>query len=239
MPPSEANLPPARVDLHLHSQYSDGEGTIREVVQKASERGFTFIAFTDHTDVEGNFLFNRYGKRNFASYLAEIQDTRARFPDVTIWCGIEISESFGPIPDSVESIYRACDFILVDGYYVANPVHGAQRIRDWCEISHIFVKNIGIAHPKFNELTPLELNIIQRSEIFLELNNSKLNKAQIAGIEHLLSQPASQNISWSVGSDAHSLALVGDVSIAWDIVHRFHLYKKIIAPVSFCQNLSP
>ncbi len=232
MPFSDANRLPARFDLHLHSQYSDGESTIRQVVVQAAIRGISIIAFTDHTDVEGNFIFSRYGKQDFATYLGEIQDVREEFPDLTIWCGIEISESFGPIPDSVESIYRACDLILVDGYYVTNPIQCAQRIRDWCEISHIFVKNIGIAHPKYDELTPPECNIIARSNLILELNNSKLNKAHIAGIKRYLSIPTSNTTLWSVGSDAHTLPLVGDVSIAWEIVHQFQLLKRLIVPVT-------
>ncbi len=212
---------------------------MHEVVEKAVARGFKTIAFTDHTDVEGNFCLSRYGKRDFATYLSEIQDIRKEFPGLTILCGIEITEGFGPIPDSVESIYRACDLILVDGFYVKNPFRSAQKIRDWCEISHIFEKNIGISHPKFDELTPLEINIIARNEIFLELNNSKLNKAQITGIEHYLTEPTSRTTLWSVGSDAHSLPLVGDVSIAWGIIQRFQLYKNLIVPVPECQKISP
>ncbi len=239
MVPSDVRFPPACIDLHLHSQYSDGEGTIPQVVKTAVARGFTTIALTDHTDVEGNFKYSIYGKRNFATYLYDIQEAREKYPGINILCGIEITESFGPIPDRVESIYRACDLILIDGYYVRDPIRTAQRIRDWCEISHIFTKNIGISHPKFDELTPLEINIIARSEIFLELNNSKLNKAQITGIELYLTHPASRTTLWSIGSDAHSLPLVGDVSIAWGILQRFQLYKNLIVPVAECKNLSP
>lgn len=223
---------PACIDLHLHSRYSDGEGTIPEVSKIAVARGFTTIAFTDHTDVEGNFKYSIYGKRNFATYLYDIQDARKMFPKINILCGIEITDSFGIIPDSVESIFRVCDLILVDGYSVKDPFRGAQRIRDWFEISHIFSKNIGISHPKFDEFTEDEISIINRSKIFLELNNSKLNKKKIAGLEQYLSHPTAQTALWSVGSDAHSLDLVGDVSIAWGIIQQFQLYKSLIVPAS-------
>ena len=234
----DANPIPPCIDLHLHTQYSDGDGTIPEIAEKALKKGFTAIAFTDHTNIEGDFLNTRYGKQNFATYLADIQKARVNFPGITIWCGIEISENFGVIPYSVESIFRACDLILVDGYDVKNPFLSAQRIRDSCELSRMFGKNIGVAHPKFNEMTPTDWSIITRSQIFLELNNPKLNKAQIAAIKRAISQSSAQSVIWSVGSDAHSLELVGDVSIAWGIVRKYQLYKKLIVPVTSCKKMS-
>src|SRR4030042_1727650 len=129
MSSAENRLPPC-IDLHIHTQYSDGDGTIPQIAEYAHKRGFSAIGFTDHTTVEGEFLNTRYDKHNFATYLLEIEKTRLKFPELTILCGIEISESFGSIPDEAESIYRACDLILVDGHSVKNPFIGAQKIRD-------------------------------------------------------------------------------------------------------------
>ena len=39
-----------RFDLHMHTQFSDGEGTVQEKVDKAVELGLDLIAITDHFD---------------------------------------------------------------------------------------------------------------------------------------------------------------------------------------------
>jgi len=43
----------SRVDLHIHSTASDGRLTPAEIIQKAAERGLTFIALADHDTVDG------------------------------------------------------------------------------------------------------------------------------------------------------------------------------------------
>ncbi len=41
------------VDLHIHSNFSDGKGDIKELVKQAQELGYKHIAFCDHNTVEG------------------------------------------------------------------------------------------------------------------------------------------------------------------------------------------
>ena len=38
-----------RGDLHMHTQWSDGSGTVREMAEAARKRGYEYIAITDHT----------------------------------------------------------------------------------------------------------------------------------------------------------------------------------------------
>jgi 3',5'-nucleoside bisphosphate phosphatase len=50
---SSAAHPPRFADLHLHTRYSDGSFTPRELVQHAARLGFTAIAITDHDTIDG------------------------------------------------------------------------------------------------------------------------------------------------------------------------------------------
>ncbi len=45
---AQARIP--RIDLHTHSQVSDGHGTYDEIVRRACERGVEVLALTDHYD---------------------------------------------------------------------------------------------------------------------------------------------------------------------------------------------
>lgn len=53
-----------KVDLHLHSNYSDGSDTPTELVQKAKDIGLEAIALTDHDTIEGWEEFSDAGKAN-------------------------------------------------------------------------------------------------------------------------------------------------------------------------------
>jgi len=41
--------PRLRGDLHMHTRWSDGSGTVRQMANAAAERGYGYIAITDHT----------------------------------------------------------------------------------------------------------------------------------------------------------------------------------------------
>ncbi|MFC7365836.1 MULTISPECIES: PHP domain-containing protein [Bhargavaea] len=42
-----------KADLHVHSRYSDGADTVREVLERAVDAGITHISFVDHDTTDG------------------------------------------------------------------------------------------------------------------------------------------------------------------------------------------
>jgi predicted metal-dependent phosphoesterase TrpH len=63
-------------DLHIHSTASDGKLTPADVVLEAARRGLSFIALTDHDNIDG---------------IASAQATARAFPALKIIPGVEIS----------------------------------------------------------------------------------------------------------------------------------------------------
>ena len=43
-----------RVNLHIHTTYSDGKGKYRDIVMQAKEKGYKNIAITDHNTIKGH-----------------------------------------------------------------------------------------------------------------------------------------------------------------------------------------
>jgi len=66
----------SRADLHTHSAFSDGVLSPTELVDLAYRRGVRIMALTDHDTIEG---------------LPEAFATAARYPDLTLIPGVEIS----------------------------------------------------------------------------------------------------------------------------------------------------
>lgn len=46
-----------KVNLHIHTTYSDGKADFREVVESAKKQGYELISITDHNTVEGHKHF--------------------------------------------------------------------------------------------------------------------------------------------------------------------------------------
>lgn len=65
-----------KVDMHIHTCYSDGDTTPDEIIKKAKEEGVKIIAITDHDTILGN--------KNITLSKEEMQD-------ITVVPGIELS----------------------------------------------------------------------------------------------------------------------------------------------------
>lgn len=70
-----------KADTHIHTEFSDGGHTVREVVAKGIENGCAVIAITDHAD------HNRGGAT--PEYAEAIEVARRQFPETVIIAGLE------------------------------------------------------------------------------------------------------------------------------------------------------
>lgn len=67
-------------DLHLHTHHSDGDATVEEVAERASEAGLDLIAITDH---------------NTTSHLDEIRELESLGAEISIMPGEEVTTYYG------------------------------------------------------------------------------------------------------------------------------------------------
>ena len=67
-----------RVDLHMHTLYSDGIKTPEELIEFARSRGVSVMCINDHDNVKGVMNMLELEKKE----------------DITVLCGIELSSSF-------------------------------------------------------------------------------------------------------------------------------------------------
>ena len=42
------------VNLHIHSRYSDGKATFKDLVEQAKAKGLKYFAITDHNTIQGH-----------------------------------------------------------------------------------------------------------------------------------------------------------------------------------------
>jgi len=164
-------------DYHIHSTYSDGKSTPREIVEKAIEIGVEEIGFSDHSYTAFDLSYCMK-KEQLNEYKIEILKLKEEFKDkISVLLGIEQDYFSEESTKDYEYVIGSVHYVLVDGDYIpidnsANTlINAANKYFDGdiyalCEVyfdtvSKLFEKVDAdiIGHidliTKFNEKTPL------------------------------------------------------------------------------------
>ena len=72
-----------KYDLHIHSVYSDGLNTIKEIVVSAIEKGFDMIGISDHSYTDFDL---RYCMKDTVGYIDEILYLKRKYKDNSQYC---------------------------------------------------------------------------------------------------------------------------------------------------------
>jgi len=99
-----------RGDLHLHTKWSDGAHTIRQMAEAAKKRGYKYIAITDHSQslkFAGGLIEERLREQ-----VEEIQKLNQELKDFTILSGIEVDIKSDGSLDFSDEILSKLDVVI-------------------------------------------------------------------------------------------------------------------------------
>ncbi len=105
-------------DLHLHTDFSDGEASAVKMAKAAKAAGLSYIAITDHASPLGMVKGIKEG--NIDAYLAMVAAARKAVPDVRLFVGAEVDI----LPDG--RLYLS-DAVLAKLDWVVVSIHQALR----------------------------------------------------------------------------------------------------------------
>src|SRR5204863_4409033 len=75
-------------DLHLHTRLTDGSSTIAEMVRAAAERGYAYMAITDHSQALG--ITGGLREDELIEEHTQIRALQPDYPDMRLLCGVEV-----------------------------------------------------------------------------------------------------------------------------------------------------
>ncbi len=91
-------------DLHLHTTWSDGLGSVEQMVEKAVELGYSYVAITDHaTRIK---VIDGLNPEKIKAQLDEIDRVSVKYPQIKILSGTEVDilkDGSLVLPDSLLS----------------------------------------------------------------------------------------------------------------------------------------
>lgn len=205
--PSLIELADIRGDLHMHSTWSDGRDSIRDMVLAARARGYEYVAITDHSASQA-FLGGLDAAKLERQQL-EIDAVTAEVEGITVLRGLEVDILKDGSLDLPEEWLERLDLVIVSVHAHQDLSREEQTARIIRAVSHPQV-NV-LAHPTARLIgarDPIDVDLeavllaCVANRVCVELNAA--GKRLDLSVENLeIARRAGAVIA--IGTDAHSV----------------------------------
>lgn len=197
-----------RGDLHMHSRWSDGEASIEEMARACAERGYEYMAITDHSVAVR--VANGLDPKRLEEQWEEIDEVRKRVPEIEIFRGMEVDILPDGSLDLPDEYLDELDLVIV-------AVHSRMGLPE-AEMTDRIIRGIShpavdiLAHPTgrlINRRNPYAVDLERVMEaarergVALELNS---NPARLDLSDVHLRRARELGVRVAVNTDAHRVA---------------------------------
>ena len=209
-------------DLHLHSDWSpDGHMDLDRIVEAALERGYLYLALTDHTH---GLRFGGLDPAGLRRQRTAVEAARSRHPDLLLLHGAEVNIDREGRPDLDEATLAWLDFVVAGCHshfdlhrseqtarLVAAVRHPAVRV-----LAHPTGRRIGI-RPGFDvDLAPVYAAAVE-TDTALEVNGHR-DRMDLSGADAAAAVAAGARLA--ANGDAHRPTELDNVAVAVGVMQR-------------------
>jgi histidinol phosphatase-like PHP family hydrolase len=237
---SEQASKPHRINMHVHSTWSDGAHSPSDLVHSAIVHGLTHIGISDH------YLTRKLGDPHFCvrpsevtayvDEMREIAQNHARWVNVLVGMEVDWSARAAPYLPALWPQAGMLDYLLFE--YVDDAGWYGDSLEALLALRSSLPIPIGLAHnnlaANFSErYTPEALvEILERNDLFLELPTAPETgyyRAQDAYTLRVWECLAASGVRYSVGSDVHQrIDAVGEIDDAHQFLEERGLRQQLI-----------
>ncbi|MCX6809561.1 MAG: DNA polymerase/3'-5' exonuclease PolX [Candidatus Berkelbacteria bacterium] len=230
-------------DLHVHSNWSDGQNSIEEIVKKAIDLDYEYVAIADHTvslGVAGGLNESEFDKRE-----KEIHKVQKKYPQIKIFNSCEVNIRPSGSLDLPDKLMQKFDIVTASVHWSFRQSKDEMTKRLIEAIKNPFVNIIG--HPTGRIINRRESCQVDGAQIFKECANNNITleiNAQPDRLDlpdSLVYEARKIPVKFAVCTDAHSVfqmeSMIYGVSVArrgWcekkDILNTMDL-KQIISKI--------
>lgn len=141
--PELVELADIQGDLHTHTRLTDGSSTIAEMVRAGSERGYAYMAITDHSQALG--ITGGLTEDELRSEHDQIRHLQASYPSMRLLCGVEVDIHIDQRLDCSDAFLESCDIVVASIHSALQKPAAVQTARLIAAINNPHVD--AIAHP--------------------------------------------------------------------------------------------
>jgi DNA polymerase (family 10) len=211
--PALLELGDIRGDLHSHTVASDGHNTIEEMALAARERGYEYLAITDHSASHG--FGNDVSPEQLRRQIELVRETNARLHGVELLAGSEVNILPDGSLDYENELLGELDWVIASVHTSFGMGEQAMTERMIAAIEHPLVDAIG--HPTGRLIERREPYAIDLGAVFaaaartgtmLEINANP-NRRDLSDIHARAAARA--GVALVIDSDAHRTATLANM----------------------------
>src|SRR5579872_6092646 len=173
--PKLVELSHIRGDLHMHTTETDGRATLEEMAEACRERGYQYVAITDHSKALA--MANGLDEKRAVDFAKQVRKLGDR--GIRIFSGIECDIRRDGVMDLENAALAELDFVIgsVHSYMNLEPAEMTDRLMRALECPHLRA----LGHPTgrillHREAFPFDFDRIAteaaKRNVYLEINSS-------------------------------------------------------------------
>ena len=210
------------IDLHVHSNYSDGSCSVAEIAKIAKRLNLKAVAVVDHSIEHPKGLDERKARRR----QEEIDDAASAY-GVRIYSGIECGiDATGGIhlPDFDFDFVIASVHDFLDGIKYYERVLACVANCEFDVLGHAFSYRFGFETP-IAELDVRLAEALSDAGVAVEINSA--HHSPPVGFLKLCGE---LGVAYSIGSDAHGAEKIGDVGWCLEMAKKYMKRSRMFIP---------
>lgn len=220
--PKLVQLSDLRGDLHVHSNWSDGNAPIAEMAQAAKARGYEYMALTDHS--RRVTVAHGLDRARLLRQIHEVDRLNAKLRGFTVLKGVEVDVLADGELDLPDDVLSRLDLVVAAVHYKFDLPREKQTERIIRALDNRYVSIL--AHPTgrlIEERPPYELDMervmiaAKERGCFLEIN-AEPDRLDLTDVAAKAAKELGVHIA--ISTDAHSTAALACMRFGVDQARR-------------------
>lgn len=221
-------------DLHTHTQYSDGNNSILEMVNAAKTKGYEYIGISDHL---GLAIAGGIPKENFKKYLTDIRNADSEIDGIKIYAGAECEVNKDGEYAYPEEFLAELDYVIA-GVHLGtkmDPDSMTKRLENVIKnpltkiIAHPTGRILG-QRPSYEYDYEYIFELCAKQNVILEINS---DPHRLDLNDKLVRTALRFNCKIAINTDAHSIEGLDNMRYGVNIAKRGWLTKNNLFKPSF------
>jgi DNA polymerase (family X) len=203
--PDLVEVSDVRGDLHVHTNWSDGRGTIESMAEAAIELGYEYLVFCDHS--QSLRVANGLSPERLKQKMEAVREADERYDEIHLLCGSEVDVLRDGSLDYEDALLAELDFVVASVHTSFNMGENAMTERIVRAMHNPYVRTIG--HPTgrlLNRRDPYEVDVSRLIKGAAETNTALEHNSYVDRLDlsvPYLREAVDAGVRITIDTDAH------------------------------------